>query len=140
MFSGSLSWSIYIWAKYPWNKFDEKAQCVHILSALSLVRKKSKRLLVNGPRVVHKLRRQDFGFFWPPIPLPWHFLPYECWQKVDIFGLVNIVCEWPQKAIELFAKISSFSEESICQCVKLRSKKKSNICRQEVQNCPTRKD
>ena len=27
------------------------------------------------------------------------------------------------KAIELFAKISSFSEESICQCVKLRSKK-----------------
>ena len=27
LFSGSLSWSIYIWAIYPWNKFDEKAQC-----------------------------------------------------------------------------------------------------------------
>ena len=37
--------------------------------------------------VVHKLRWQDFGFFWPPTPLRWHFLPYECWQKVDIFGL-----------------------------------------------------
>ena len=32
-----------------------------------------------------------FGFFWPPAPLPkylcWHFLPYNCWQKVNIFGL-----------------------------------------------------
>ena len=27
LFSGSLSWSIYIWAICPWNKFDEKAQC-----------------------------------------------------------------------------------------------------------------
>ena len=36
--------------------------------------------------VVHKLRWQDFGFFWPPIPLRWHFLPYERWQKVEIFG------------------------------------------------------
>ena len=27
LFSGSLSWSIYICAKYPWNKFDKKAQC-----------------------------------------------------------------------------------------------------------------
>ena len=30
--------------------------------------------------------------------LRWHFLPYEHWQKVDIFGpppLVNVVCEQP---------------------------------------------
>ena len=26
-FSGSLSWLMYIWDIYPWNKFDEKAQC-----------------------------------------------------------------------------------------------------------------
>ena len=36
--------------------------------------------------VVHKLRWQDFGFFWPPTPLRWQFLRYERWQKVDIFG------------------------------------------------------
>ena len=35
---------------------------------------------------VHKLRWQNFGFFWPPTPLSWHFLWYERWQKVDIFG------------------------------------------------------
>ena len=34
--------------------------------------------------VVHKLRWQDFGFFWPPTPLRWHLLQYERWQKVDI--------------------------------------------------------
>ena len=34
---------------------------------------------------VHKLS-QDFGFFWPPTSLHWHFLWYKCWQKVDIFG------------------------------------------------------
>ena len=34
--------------------------------------------------VVHKLRLQDFGFFWPPTPLRLHFLWYECLQKVDI--------------------------------------------------------
>ena len=38
-------------------------------------------------RVVHKLHWQDFGFFWQPTPLCWHFLLYECWQKVHIFGL-----------------------------------------------------
>ena len=27
LFSVSLSWSMYIWAKCPWNKFDGKAQC-----------------------------------------------------------------------------------------------------------------
>ena len=37
--------------------------------------------------VVHKLRWQNFDFFWPSTPLRWHFLPpYECWQKVDLFG------------------------------------------------------
>ena len=37
---------------------------------------------MDGPLgCVHKLRRQDFGFFWPPTPLRWHFLWYECWQK-----------------------------------------------------------
>ena len=35
---------------------------------------------------VHKLRLQDFGFFWPPTPLRLHFLWYERLQKVDIFG------------------------------------------------------
>ena len=37
--------------------------------------------------VVHKLCWQDFGFSWPPTHLRWHFLWYESWQKVDIFGL-----------------------------------------------------
>ena len=32
LFSGSLSWLMYIWAKCPWNKFDEKAQCEHELN------------------------------------------------------------------------------------------------------------
>jgi hypothetical protein len=49
--------------------------------------------------VVHKLCWPDFGFLWPPIPLCWHFLPYEHWQKVHIFGLptplINIVCGRP---------------------------------------------
>ena len=27
LFSGSLIWSIYIWAICPWNKFDDKGQC-----------------------------------------------------------------------------------------------------------------
>ena len=36
-------------------------------------------------RAVQKLRWQDFGFFWPPTPLCWHFLWYEHWQTVDIF-------------------------------------------------------
>ena len=27
LFSGSLSWLMYIWVICPWNKFDEKAQC-----------------------------------------------------------------------------------------------------------------
>ena len=35
---------------------------------------------------VHKLRLQDFGFFWPPTPLCLHFLWHESLQKVDIFG------------------------------------------------------
>ena len=35
------------------------------------------------------------GFFWPPTPLRWHFLPYERWQKVDPPPLVNVVCERP---------------------------------------------
>ena len=30
-------------------------------------------------------------FFWPPTPLRWHFLPYECWQKVNIFGLPTCI-------------------------------------------------
>ena len=52
--------------------------------------------------VVHKLCWHDFGFFWPPTPLCWHFLWTKRWQRVDIFGppsylprLVNIVCERP---------------------------------------------
>ena len=35
---------------------------------------------------VHKLRLQDFDFFWPPTPLRLHFLWYKRWQKADIFG------------------------------------------------------
>ena len=31
--------------------------------------------------VVHKLRWQEFGIFWPPTPLCWHFLWYKCWQN-----------------------------------------------------------
>ena len=29
-----------------------------------------------------------FWLFWQSTYLHWHFLPYECWQKVDIFGLL----------------------------------------------------
>ena len=54
----------------------------------------------SGLGVVHKLCWQDFGFFWPPTPLCWHFLWYERWQNIDIFGpptylppLLNVVCE-----------------------------------------------
>ena len=36
---------------------------------------------------VHKLRWQDFGFFWPPTHLRLHFLPYKRWRKIDILGL-----------------------------------------------------
>ena len=37
--------------------------------------------------VVHKLRWQYFSFFDRLPPLCWHFLQYERWQKLDIFGL-----------------------------------------------------
>ena len=37
LFSGSLSWSIYIWAICPWNKFDEKAQCGTALILMSFL-------------------------------------------------------------------------------------------------------
>ena len=30
--------------------------------------------------VVHKLRWQDFRFFWPPTLLRWLFLPYKSWH------------------------------------------------------------
>ena len=45
------------------------------------------RICWNNSGVVHKLCWQDFGFLWPPTPLRWHFLHYECWQKANIFGL-----------------------------------------------------
>ena len=32
--SGSLSWLMYIWAIYPRNKFDEKAQCATVIECL----------------------------------------------------------------------------------------------------------
>ena len=35
LFSGSLSWSIYIWAICPWNKFDGKAHCEPVLEHIS---------------------------------------------------------------------------------------------------------
>ena len=57
-------------------------------------------------RVVHRLRWQAFGFFWPPTPLRWHFLRYKRWQKVDILGQptylpcpVNVVCEQPLRKV-----------------------------------------
>ena len=34
------------------------------------------------------------AFFWPPTPLCWHFLWYECWQKVDIFGPPTYLVLW----------------------------------------------
>jgi hypothetical protein len=34
-------------------------------------------------RAVHKLRWQDFGFFWPPTLLRWHLLCY----KLKIFSI-----------------------------------------------------
>ena len=46
--------------------------------------KRTKHDIVLG--AVHKLRWQDFCFFWPPTPLRLHFLWYESLQKVDIFG------------------------------------------------------
>ena len=33
--SGRLSWLMYIWVIYPWNKFEEKAQCGTVLSSHS---------------------------------------------------------------------------------------------------------
>ena len=56
-----------------WNKY----YCFKIIIG-------AQHLLTLG--VVHNIRWQNFGFFWPPTPLCWHFLPYECWQKVEIFG------------------------------------------------------
>ena len=35
-----------------------------------------------------------FHFFWPPIPLRWHLLPYKCWPKVYIFGLPTLLLLW----------------------------------------------
>ena len=51
--------------------------------------------------VVHKLRWQDFDFFWPPKLLRWHFIWYERWQKVDIF--------WPPTSDEPELDFSSSS-------------------------------
>ena len=31
-----------------------------------------------------------FLFFWPPIPLIWHYLPYKRWQKVDNYWLPSL--------------------------------------------------
>ena len=31
------------------------------------------------------------AYFDPLPPLPWHFLPYKCWQKVDIFELPTLL-------------------------------------------------
>ena len=62
---------------------------------------------------VHNLGWQDFGFCWPPTPC-WHFVWYECWQKVDILRpptylpfLVNVVCERPQDKIQVKAWLMS---------------------------------
>jgi hypothetical protein len=44
---------------------------------------------------VHKLLWQVFGFFWPPTPLRWHFLPYKTWHFWTTSPplLLNVVCE-----------------------------------------------
>ena len=86
--------------------------------------------------VVHKLRWQDFGFFWSPTPLCWNFLPYECWHKDNIFGLdylppsscerslwttlyppllVNVVCEWTLLASGYTANILFIRNRAIHQ-------------------------
>ena len=41
-------------------------------------------------RVIYKLRWQDFGFFWPPTPLRWHFLWCVCVRLfLQIFKIVR---------------------------------------------------
>ena len=49
---------------------------------------------------IQKLRWQSFGFFWPPSPLCWQFLPYESWHFWTTYPplLVNVVCERPLTA------------------------------------------
>ena len=44
---------------------------------------------------VQKLRWQIFGFFWPPNPLRWQFLPDKSWHFWTTYPLflVNVVCE-----------------------------------------------
>jgi hypothetical protein len=46
LFSGPLRWSIYIWAICPWNKFDEKAQCVPVFPVISASIAPSKETLL----------------------------------------------------------------------------------------------
>ena len=45
----------------------------------------------------HKLRWQVFSFFWPPNPLPWHFLPSKGWYFWSTYPPlhINVVCERP---------------------------------------------
>ena len=46
--------------------------------------------------VVHKLRWQVFGIFWPPIPLRLHFLPYKSWHFLTTYPplLVNALFDY----------------------------------------------
>ena len=37
LFSCPLSWSMYIWAICPWNKFHEKAQCEPVMSPIIIL-------------------------------------------------------------------------------------------------------
>ena len=64
---------------------------------------------------VHKLRWQDFSFFWPPTLLRWHFLWYTSWQKVEIIGLPTYLptssCKrilWTPPYLMFFLFICSF--------------------------------
>ena len=77
--SGSLSWLMYIWAIYPRNKFDEKAQCEHVIMHDKLGgtqnigqgkgRKKSqKERICRHPQLGRKIITLCLKFFWHPIP------------------------------------------------------------------------
>ena len=50
---------------------------------------------------VQKLRWQIFGFFWPPNPLRWQFLPDKSWHFWTIYPFLfeNVVCERSLKMI-----------------------------------------
>ena len=50
--------------------------------------------LILGVRGVSNYIDKVFGFWPSTYPLSWHFLPYKCWQKVNIFGLPKYVCTY----------------------------------------------